>query len=114
MPWSQRLASRATESASASAPPSATTSRGRLLATSLAVGGICSLVPVVLAAGGAFQIQVIAAGAGALMTTAGFTLAEAVWRRWRQSELWRLLGSVGFLLCCLGVVGMLAGVGIYH
>ena len=89
-------------------------SKRRLLATSLAVGLLCSLVPVVLGLSGAFRIQVIAAGAGALMTTTGFALVGAVWRRWRQSDLLRLVGSLGFLLCCFGVVGMLAGVGIYH
>ncbi len=94
--------------------PPTTTRKGRLLATSGAVGVLSSLVPIVLAASEASQIQVVVAAAGALMTTVGFALVGAVWMRWRQSDPLRLVGSFGFLLCCFGVMGMLAGVGIYH
>jgi hypothetical protein len=78
------------------------------------VGAVCGLVPVALALSGAFQIQLIAAAAGALLTTCGFGLARAAWPGWARSDVGRLLLSLGFFACCAGVVLMLAGVGIYH
>ncbi len=78
------------------------------------VAALCALVPVGLALSGAFQIQVTTAAAGAVMTTGGFALARAVWPGRRQSDLRRLLLSVGFFVGCAGVILMLAGIGIYH
>lgn len=95
-------------------PLPTTARKRRLLGTSVAVGVLCSLVPIGLAANGAIGIQVVAAATGALMTTTGVALVGAVWGRWRQSDLLRLVGSFGFLLSCFGMVGMLTGVGIYH
>lgn len=78
------------------------------------VGVVCALVPGALALSGAFQIQVTAAAAGALLTTGGFGLGRAAWPGWRQSDLRRLLLSLGFFLSCAGAILMLAGIGIYH
>lgn len=78
------------------------------------VGALCALVPAALALSGAFKIQVTAAAAGALMTTGGFGLARAAWPDRRQSDLRRLLLSLGFFIGCAGAILMLAGVGIYH
>jgi hypothetical protein len=62
----------------------------------------------------ALAIQVLGAGAGATAFTAGCGLTSSNWGRWRDSELHRLAGASGFFLCCLGVFGMLAGIGLYH
>lgn len=78
------------------------------------VGGACALVPAVLLLSDAFQVQVIAAAAGALLTTGGFGLGRAAWPGWRRSDLRRLLLSLGFFLGCAGAILMLAGVGLYH
>jgi uncharacterized membrane protein HdeD (DUF308 family) len=76
---------------------------------------VLSVVPAaLLAADGAFAIQVIAAVLGALLVTAGATLLRAGWTRRRESELWRLLAASGWFLCCAGLIGVLAGIGLYH
>jgi len=86
--------------------------RGRLLV--IGVGVICVLIPVYLATTEALDVQVAAAAAGALMTTAGLAVVRAVWSSWRESDLRRLVGSLAFFLSCAGVVLLLAGVGLYH
>lgn len=72
------------------------------------------LVPAYLAATGALTVQVMAAAGGALLAGIGAALADASRPRRRGSELHNLLFSVGFFLLCAGLVGMLAGIGIYH
>ncbi|HEV2076019.1 MAG TPA: hypothetical protein VGR10_07245 [Thermoleophilaceae bacterium] len=78
------------------------------------VAALCAGVPVGLALSGAFRIQVTAAAAGALMTTGGLGLARTAWPGWRQSDLRRLLVSVGFFVSCAGAILMLGGIGLYH
>lgn len=78
------------------------------------VGAACALVPAALVLRGAFQIQVTAAAAGALLTTGGFGLGRAAWPGWRQSDVRRLLLSLGFFMGCGGAILMLAGIGVYH
>jgi hypothetical protein len=78
------------------------------------MGGLCSLVPLLLALSDAFRIQVVAAAAGAAMATAGVASGLAGLARPRSSELHNLLAAFGFFLLCGGVVLMLAGIGLYH
>ena len=78
------------------------------------VGALRALVPSVLAAGGAFRVQVLAAAAGAAMATGGVALGLVGLPRRRSSELHNLLAAFGFFLLCGGVVRMLAGIGLYH
>lgn len=78
------------------------------------VGAACALVPAALVLSGAFHIQVTAAAVGALLTTGGFGLGRAAWPGWRQSDLRRLLLSLGFFMGCAGAILMLAGIGVYH
>lgn len=79
-----------------------------------AVGAVLALVPGVLGISGALAVQVLAAGAGAAVATAGFALGLRSWPRRRASDLAHLLISLGFFLCCVGVALMLAGVGLWH
>lgn len=73
-----------------------------------------ALVPSLLAVGGALPIQVVAAAVGALMATGGVAMGLVGWPRRRHSDIHHLLAATGFFLLCAGVVGMLAGVGLYH
>lgn len=86
--------------------------RGRLLVAG--VGLLSALVPVYVALTQTLAIQVIGAAAGAVLFTAGFGLARVGWERRRDSELHGLGVASGFLLCCLGVFAMTAGIGLYH
>lgn len=78
------------------------------------VAALRALVPAALALSGAFEIQVTAAAAGALMTTGGFGLGRAAWPGWRESDPRRLLLSLGFFMGCAGAILMLVGIGLYH
>ncbi len=80
----------------------------------IGVAALCMLVPVYLATSDALEVQVAAAGAGALMTTVGVVVVRAVWSSWRDSDVRRLVASLAFFICCAGVVLLLAGVGLYH
>lgn len=72
------------------------------------------LVPALLATSGALPIQLLAAAAGALMVSAGASCLFVAWPQRRSSDLRHLLAAFGFFLLCAGLVGMLAGVGLYH
>ncbi len=85
---------------------------GRLLVAG--AGALLVLVPVLLARTGALTVQVVAAGAGALLATGGLSLMRGAWPRRRITDLHYLLFAVGFFLLCAGFVTMLAGVGLYH
>ena len=74
------------------------------------MGGVCSVVPLLLALSGAFRIQVVAAAAGAAMATAGVAFGLTGLPRRLSSDLHSLLAAFGFFLLCGGVVLMLA----YH
>ncbi len=52
--------------------------------------------------------------AGALMTSTGLALGALSWPRRRASDVHHLLFAVGFFLVCAGLVGLLAGIGLYH
>ncbi len=80
----------------------------------VAVGAVCALVVAAVAANHALAIQVVGAGAGAVMTTGGVALASSSWPHRRVSEVRNLLVAFGFFLACLGASVMAAGVGLYH
>ena len=94
--------------------PEATATRGGRTRISFGLAVLFALVPSLLAASGALRIQVVAAAAGALLATTGAVLGTVSWPKRRQSEVHHLLFAVGFFLLCAGVVGMLAGIGLYH
>jgi len=94
--------------------PEATATRGGRTRISFGLAVLFALLPSLLAASGALRIQVVAAAAGALLATTGAVLGTVSWSKRRQSEVHHLLFAVGFFLLCAGVVGMLAGIGLYH
>jgi len=94
--------------------PEGTAARGGRARTSFGLAVLFALVPSLLAASGAPRIQVVAAAAGALLATTGAVLGTVSLPKRRRSEVHQLLFAVGFFLLCAGVVGMLAGIGLYH
>jgi hypothetical protein len=75
---------------------------------------LVAVVPSLLAASGALQVQVVAATAGALMAVGGVSLMRVAWPHKRRSDIHHLLVALGFFLLCAGAVAMLAGIGLYH
>ena len=78
------------------------------------VAALSALPAAVLAVGDAFAIQVVAAAVGAALITVGATLLRAGSPRRHKSELQRLVAAFGWFLCCAGLIGVLAGIGLYH
>ena len=58
--------------------------------------------------------ELVPVAAGALMTSTGLALGALSWPRRRASDVHHLLFAVGFFLVCAGLVGVLAGIGLYH
>ncbi len=79
-----------------------------------AMGTLLALVPIRLAASGALSVQVRAAAAGAVSAALGVGLGRVGWTRRRGSEIARLLVATGFFTVCLGIIGLVAGIGLYH
>lgn len=94
--------------------PEGTAARGGWIRISFGLAVLFALVPSLLASSGALRVQVVGAAAGALVGTTGAVLGTVSWPKRHRSEVHHLLFAVGFFLVCAGVVGMLAGIGLYH
>ena len=87
-------------------------SRRWALVAAIAVG--CGLIVAGVSANHALPIQVVAAATGAALTLGGTSIAVSMWPGRNDSELRRLLASLGFLAACIGVFTMGAGAGLFH